>query len=124
MARNTDKIRKSETQERFDEADNAGRFAGNDPDAQEAKKQAMENIKQDPVARRYEHKDEIKEQMQKRNETTDAEAHRNPSKSQDYKGEAQNVNDDTGRPLTEESEIEHARNKATEGQRQNRDRTR
>ena len=39
------------------------------------------------------------------------------TQAHDYKGEAQNVNDDTGRPL-EEEELEHARNKATEGTRQ------
>jgi hypothetical protein len=45
--------------------------------------------------------------------TTDQQAHRNPAKASDYKGEAQNVNDDTGRPLNED-ETAHARNKANE----------
>lgn len=52
-------------------------------------------------------------------QNTDAEAHRDPAQSHDYKGEAQNVNDDTGRPLNK-NEISHARNKANEGARQGR----
>jgi hypothetical protein len=51
---------------------------------------------------------------------TNQEAHRNAAKTGDYKGEAQNVNDDEGRPLDTE-DLEHARNKATEGLRQGRD---
>jgi hypothetical protein len=115
MARNTDKIRKGETQKRFDEADNAGRFAGDDVDARLAKRKAIENIKEDPVARRYKHRNDLN----RGEENTDAEARRDPAQSHDYKGEAQNVNDDTGRPLNEE-EVKHARNKATEGRRRNR----
>lgn len=38
---NNDKNRKSEAQERFDEADNAGRFAGRDNDARAAKEAAL-----------------------------------------------------------------------------------
>lgn len=112
MAQNKDKNRKTEAQEIYDEADNAGRFAGNDADAKSAKNQAIENIRQQSDAN-----------SNKRGEGpehTDAEARRDPAQSHDYKGEAQNVNDDTGRTLTEE-EIEPARNKATEGIRQGRD---
>jgi hypothetical protein len=47
------------------------------------------------------------------NPIANEEAHRNPAKTNDYKGEAQNVNDDTDRPLGEE-ELAHARNKANE----------
>jgi len=43
MTENTSKNRKSESQEIFEQADNAGRFAGNDNDAQSAKQQAMQN---------------------------------------------------------------------------------
>ena len=52
-------------------------------------------------------------------QNTDAEAYRDPAQSHDYKGEAQNVNDDTGRPLNK-NEILHARNNANEGARQGR----
>jgi len=57
------------------------------------------------------------------NDDTNMQAHRDPAQSKDYKGEAQNVNDDSGRPL-EAGELRHARNKATEGLRQDRDRSR
>ena len=121
MAQNTDKTRKGEAQERMEEAENAGRFAGDDTDSRQARQQAEQSIKSDPVSRDYERKDEIKQNRQSQMEATDAEAHRNPAGSQDSKGEAQNVNDDTGRPMTEEEELQHARNKASEGRRQNRD---
>ena len=54
------------------------------------------------------------------NDDTNNRAHRDPAQSKDYKGEAQNVNDDSGRPLEDEA-LHHARNKATEGVRQGRD---
>ncbi len=50
---------------------------------------------------------------------SDAEAHRDAGKSHNYKGEADNVNDDSGRPLSE-TDTDKARNKATEGLRQQR----
>lgn len=98
MADNTSKHRKSESQEIFEQADNAGRFAGNDTDAQAARGQAEENIRQDTQSSREE---------RDKDKNTDAEANRG-AQSQDYKGEAQNVNDDTGRPLSDE-ETEKAR---------------
>jgi hypothetical protein len=110
MAQNKDKNRKSEAQKIFEEADNAGRFAGNDPDAKAARSGAIENIRQDTGSNGNE----------RNKEATDAEARRDPAQTHDYKGESQNVNDDTGRPLNEE-ETQHARNKAMEGTRQNRD---
>ena len=57
--------------------------------------------------------------------TTDKRAHRHPSKSANYSEDSQNVlNDNVGNvdPLSNE-ETEHARNKATEGIRQGRDRS-
>ena len=105
MEQNTSKNRKSEAQERFEEADNAGRFAGDDADAQAARRLASDNITEDAQS--------------SREERDNSEAGRNVTKTQDYKGEAQNVNDDTGRPMNEE-EAEKARNKATEGLRQGR----
>lgn len=109
---NTDKSRKSKAQEIFEQADNAGRFAGNDQDAKIAKQQAIENIRQDTQSNQQE--------RTKDNNTTNREAHRDPAQTQDYKGESQNINDDAGRPLNND-ELDHARNKATEGMRQDRD---
>jgi hypothetical protein len=111
MAENNSKNRKSESQEIFEQADNAGRFAGDDSEGQAARDQAVENIRQDTESSREE---------RNKDDNTDEEARRDPAQSQDYKGESQNVNDDTGRPLNEE-ELDKARNKATEGLRQERD---
>ena len=47
MADNNFKNRKSEAQENFEVAENAGRFAGNDADARTARQQAEENIRRD-----------------------------------------------------------------------------
>jgi hypothetical protein len=102
---NTEKNRKSDAQEVFEQAENAGRFAGNDNDANAAKTAAQENIRQDVNSSREE----------RSHDQTDAEARRDPAQSQDYKGESQNVNDDNGRPLTSGDELDHARNKANEG---------
>lgn len=109
MAENS-KQRKTESQEIFEQADNAGRFAGNDADAQAARQQAEENIRTEVQSSRDE---------TEKNESTDSEAGRDSAQSHDYKGEAQNVNNDTGRPLNEE-ETEKARRKADEGLRQGR----
>src|SRR5215217_8207577 len=120
MSDNNNKIRKSEAQERFDEAENEGRFAGNDADAQNAKKAAIENIRQDPQSALYDHRKELKQENN--DDNTDKLARRDASQSHDYKGESQNVNDDTGRPL-KETELDHPRNKAMEGMRQKEDRS-
>jgi hypothetical protein len=53
------------------------------------------------------------------NDYNDADARRDPAQTHDMKGEAQNVNDDTGRPLNEQ-DLNKARNKANEGLRQER----
>lgn len=112
MAQNKDKTRKSKAQETFEEAENAGRFAGKGADPRTAREQVAENIRKDTVAKsRGRHQ---------RAAHTDAEARRDAAQAHDYKGEAQNVNDDAGRPLNED-EMEHARNKAMEGTKQNRD---
>jgi len=109
MAENTSKHRKSESQEIFEQADNAGRFAGNDTDSKAARQQAEENITEDAQSSREE---------RNKNESTDTEARRD-AQAHDYKGESQNVNDDTGRSLTRE-ETNKARDKANEGLRQGR----
>ena len=109
---NTSKNRKSESQKIFEEADNAGRFSGDDSDAKSAKQQAVENIRQDTGS--------TQEERNKNNDYNDADARRDPEQAHDVKGEAQNVNDDTGRPL-DEQELNRARNKANEGTRQGRD---
>jgi hypothetical protein len=109
MAENTSKHRKSESQEVFEQADNAGRFAGSDTDSKAARQLAEENITEDDQSSREE---------RNKNESTDADARRD-AQAHDYKGESQNVNDDTGRPLTRE-ETDNARDKGNEGLRQGR----
>lgn len=49
-----------------------------------------------------------------RSEVANEEARKDPAQSHDFKGEAQNVNNDTGRPLTND-ELRRSRNKANEG---------
>jgi len=66
-----------------------------------------------------------KDKSRTEDSTTDQRANRHPSKSTNYSEDAQNVlNDNVGKvdPLSNE-ETEHARNKATEGIRQGRDRS-
>ena len=109
---NTSKNRKSESQEIYDQADNAGRFAGDDADAKAARENLTEQIRQDSSSNRSERDNPA--------ENTDAEARRNPSQTNDYKGEAQNVEDDNSSRL-EGEEAQKAGNKATEGIRQGRD---
>ena len=101
------KNRKSEAEENFEAADNAGRFAGNDADAGEARKNATEQVRAET---------QDSNNSSSATDDTDAEARRDPAQSHDYKGEAQNVNDDTDRTLSEE-ETQKARNKANEGNR-------
>ena len=105
MAQNNSKDRKSQSQEIFEEADNAGRFEGSDADAKAASTQARENINMDSQSNRKERNKE--------------DADDDSTQSQDRKGEAEKVNDDTGRPLNKE-EADKARNKANEGLRQGR----
>lgn len=110
--RNTDKNRKSEAQERFEQADNAGRFAGDDNDAKAARKRMEEDIRQDTNASR--------EDRNKGTDRLDTPAKRTTNQAQDTAGDAQNEEvDNTGR--LEGREADAARNKSTEGQRQGRD---
>jgi hypothetical protein len=111
-----EKSRKSEAQKIYEEADNAGRFSGKDDDAKAAQQRAVENIRQDTMSSQ----EERNKDNNLASDYTDAEAHRDAAQTKDHKGEAQNVNDDTGRPLTDE-EADHARNKSMEGMRQQRD---
>lgn len=111
---NNNKNRKSKAQERFEEADNAGRFAGNDKDAQQAKANALQGGVRDTTG--YDSgtfRNSQRDGSEPGDERTDAEAHRDPAQSHNYKGEAQNVNDDTGRPM-QKDELQQARNKANE----------
>ena len=110
MQQNTSKKRKSESQEIFEQADNAGRFAGNDGDAMAAHRKATENIRQDSQSSRDE---------RDKGTVTGSEARRDTAQSHDFKEEAQNGNDDKGRPMNEE-DTKKARNKANEGIRQRR----
>jgi hypothetical protein len=89
----TNKDRKSEEQKRYEEADNAGLFAGDDADAKAAREQATANVTADDTRPRLE----------------------TPIADED----AQNVRAVGNR--IEGEEAEKARNKATEGIRQNRD---
>jgi hypothetical protein len=114
-----DKNRKSEAQKHFEEADNAGRFAGNDTDAQSAREKATQNIKQQANSTISE-----SSRGNKDDAMGDAEARRDPNQSHDYKGEAQNVNIDPeveGRLGGNDRDIEHARNKAMQGINEGRD---
>jgi len=111
---NNNKNRKSEVQERFDEADNAGRFAGNDEDSKEAKNNALGAGAKDTTGYNSgTFQNSNRDGSEPGDERTDSEAHRDPAQSPNFKGEAQNVNDDTGRPLNDD-ELSHARNKANE----------
>jgi hypothetical protein len=74
MARTTSKNRKSESQEIFEQADNAGRFAGSDSDAQSAHSQAVENIRKNLQSSREERNE---------NENNDAQARRDPAETRD-----------------------------------------
>ena len=87
-----------ESQDTFEQAENAGRFAGNDTDSKAAR-----SLRED----------------RDRNDDIDAEARKDLAQTHDYKGESQNVDDDTGMQLTEE-ETKRATNKANEGLRQGR----
>ena len=115
---NTSKDRKGEAEKRYDGADNAGRFAGNDADARAAHDQAAENIRQNAGKTSNAGSRDVADEPGSDNKRDGA--LRDPAQSHDTKGEAQNVNDDTGRPLSDE-EARHARNKATEGRRQGRE---
>ncbi len=112
---NNDKNRKSDEQKRFEEADNAGRFAGNDQDAREAKQNALQEGVKDTTG--YDSSPIQNDSGGRGNsgdEFTNASAHRGDAQVQTFTGDAQNVNDAGGRPL-EEDELEHSRNKANEG---------
>ena len=111
---NKNKDRKSEAQERFEEADNAGRFAGDDEDARQAKAAALKGDVRDTTG--YDSSPVHNESGTRSNpgdEQTNATAHRGSAQVQDFTGDAQNVNDGSGRPLNDE-ELGHARNKANE----------
>ena len=110
-SRNTEKNRKSEAQERFEQADNAGRFAGDDADAKAARQAAEENIRQDTTSSR--------EERNKGTDRLDTPGKRGTNQVQDTAGDAQNEEVD-GSGRLEGKEAENARNKATEGIKQGR----
>ena len=114
---NQEKNRKSEAQENFEEADNAGRFAGGDADAQEAKNRALQQGATDTTG--YNSgtvANESGDRAEPGDEFTNASAHRGDAQVQDFSGDADNVDDSGNRPLSDE-ELEHARNKANQGSR-------
>lgn len=111
---NENKQRKSEMPERFNDADNAGRFAGNDKDANAAKQEYLKAGAQDTSGYDFNSppvQNSTRDGSEPGDERTDRDAHRNSDKSPDIKGEAQNINDDISRPLSDD-ELKHARNKA------------
>ena len=112
-----DKNRKSEAQERFEEADNAGRFAGNDADSREAKNNALQGGVKDTTGYNSQtFQNDSGDRGRTDDDVTNASAHRGDAQVQDFAADAQNVNDGdgTGRPMSDD-EMEHARNKANEG---------
>jgi hypothetical protein len=112
---NNDKNRKSEAQKRFEEADNAGRFAGNDSDSRDAKNAALKEGVNDTTG--YDSRpfqNESGSRGEPGDEYSNASAHRGDAQPQNFTGDAQNVNDDGNRPLNSD-ELQNARNKASEG---------
>ena len=112
-----DKMRKSEAQKTFEEADNAGRFAGDGADARSARAQAEQNVK-----REGQNSGNKQRQKMGDGQIMDADAVR-PGHANMMKEEAQNINKDrTGADrLDDDSETGKARNKAGGGIQQGRD---
>jgi len=111
---NNEKNRKSEAQERFDEADNAGLFAGNDEDSREAKDSLLRAGAKDTTGYDSSPVENQRSQFNPDRDGTDEAAHRGSAQADDFTGDAQNVNGDNGRPLNDD-ELSHARKKANEG---------
>ena len=110
---NKDKNRKTEAQERFDEADNAGRFAGNDADAQQALQAARDAGTRDTTG--YDSRP-VQNEPSRNNpdsDKTNEAAHRGSANADEFAGNTDNVNADSSRPL-QNDEVKHARNKANE----------
>lgn len=103
---NNDKNRKSEAQKSFEEADNAGRFAGEDTDAKVARAQGMGNIRQDTNSGK-----------QERDGSGDRSGS-NLEVNQANVGDASSVSDEATQKLSDRA---RSVNKANEGARQNRD---
>lgn len=123
--RNADKNRKSEAQKRFEEADNAGRFAGDDNDAQAARTQMTESIRQDTTASQSERERQEytpDDRQMGNGEVVDGDDVR-PAQANMLDAEAQNISGDrTGDNLmNNDNSIEQARNKATQGIKEGRD---
>jgi len=112
-----DKVRKSEAQKRLEEAENAGRFAGDDADARNARAQAEQNVRQEG-----QNSGDRQQQKMGSGEIMDADAVR-PGQANMMEEEAQNINKDrTGADLLDDdSETGKARNKANQGIQQGRD---
>lgn len=111
--RNEEKARKSEAQKTFEEADNAGRFAGDDADAQNARTKAEANIRQEAGA--------LRNQGQQPKAGDDENIR--PEQSNAFKAEAQNINKagNDGNLHNNDNSLEHARNKANQGIKEGRD---
>lgn len=114
---NFDKDRKTEAQKRFDAADNAGRFAGGDEDANNARNRAEQDVRREANTR-----NESDNSGSDDRDNTDEDARRDPAQSHTFIQEAQNVADDNVGDVNTLSneEASKARNKANEGIRQGR----
>lgn len=115
--RNNDKMRKSEEQKRFEEADNAGLFAGDDAQSQQARAQYEESSRQE--SRRTE---EHQRSQMGDGQVLDGDDVR-PGQANMMEEEAQNINKDRkdGDLTNNEDSLEKARNKATQGIKEGRD---
>ena len=114
---NREKNRKSEAQKAFEEADNAGRFAGDDADARNARAQAENNISQQAGGQQGRNQRDMPN-----GGIMDGDVVR-PEQSNMLEAEAQNINKDSeGDALrNNDDSLEQARNKATQGIKEGRD---
>ena len=98
---NNDKNRKSEAQKILEQADKAGRFAGNDSDAKAARGEATKNVRQDTQSTRTERDNASGLDVNQAND-----------------GDASNVRDEATQRI---GDTNRASQKANEGARQQRD---
>lgn len=112
-----EKMRKSEAQKTFDEADNAGRFAGDDADARSARSNAESAIQQQAGSQQGGNRRDMPN-----GGIMDGDDVR-PEQGNMLEAEAQNINKNNKADelLNNEDNLEQARNKATQGIKEGRD---
>lgn len=108
---NMDKGRKSDARKDFEEAENAGRFAGNDADAQAARSEAEQKIREVEGSRPSQlgNREVLPE---------DAPPRLDDAQTNNITSEAQNVNnhpDVPGRLSNNDKDVDEATNKAMQG---------